>query len=113
MARPHKLKDGRFECQNCLGKFSKKPGCYIDPMFCSNSCRYQFHSTGGMSLKRFESKVQKWAEKFIAEAAAPVFAALDKLRGELEAHKTEGHAKKRNPVGPAVSSAGAQSSGRR
>jgi len=60
MAKPHKLKDGRFECQNCLGKFTRNAQTYIEPLFCSDRCRKEFHAQGGLSLKRVESKVRRW-----------------------------------------------------
>jgi hypothetical protein len=60
MAKPHKLKDGRYECQNCLGKFTKNEHTYKEPLFCSDRCRKEFHAQGGMSLKRLESKVRRW-----------------------------------------------------
>lgn len=60
MAKPHKLADGRYECQNCLRKFSKNEKTYIDPVFCQDKCRKEFHFQGGMSLKRLESKVRGW-----------------------------------------------------
>jgi hypothetical protein len=63
MAKAHKLADGRYECQNCLRKFSKTPHTYKDPLFCSNPCRYEFHHQGGISLKRIESKVKRWVRE--------------------------------------------------
>jgi hypothetical protein len=56
----HKLKDGRYECQNCLAKFTKNAKTYKDPLFCSDVCRKEFHYQGGMSLKRLEHKVRQW-----------------------------------------------------
>ncbi len=63
MAKPHKLKDGRYECQNCLGKFTRNKNTYIEPLFCSDPCRKEFHATGGMSLKRIEAKVKLWVRQ--------------------------------------------------
>lgn len=60
MVKAHKLADGRFECQNCLKKFSRNKKTYIDPKFCSDDCRKEFHYNGGFSLKRIESKVRQW-----------------------------------------------------
>jgi ribosomal protein L37AE/L43A len=59
MAKPHKLADGRYECQNCLRKFTKNAKTYKDPLFCCNTCRYEFHHQGGQSLKRLESTIRR------------------------------------------------------
>jgi hypothetical protein len=60
MAKPHKLADGRYECQNCLRKFTKNAQTYKDPIFCQDACRKEFHYQGGMSTKRLETKVRQW-----------------------------------------------------
>ncbi len=78
MAKPHKLKDGRFECQNCLRKFNKNAKTYIDPLFCSDPCRKEFHAQGGMSLKRLETKVRQWVRDEMLQSLLP--GALEKGR---------------------------------
>ncbi len=60
MAKSHKLADGRYECQNCLRKFTKNAQTYIEPIFCQDACRKEFNHQGGMSLKRLETKVRAW-----------------------------------------------------
>jgi hypothetical protein len=57
-ATPHKLADGRYECQNCLRKFTKNERTYKDPSFCQDSCRKNFHANGGLSLKKVEARLQ-------------------------------------------------------
>lgn len=56
----HKLADGRYECQNCLRKFSKNPKYTQDPKFCQKACCDEFHLNGGFSLKKMESKIRRW-----------------------------------------------------
>lgn len=69
MAKPHKLADGRYECQNCLRKFTKNEYTFKDPLFCSDRCRKEFHAQGGLSLKRLESKVRIWVRDEMKAAA--------------------------------------------
>jgi hypothetical protein len=54
----HKLADGRYECQNCLKKFTKNPRFRRDPKFCKKQCCDEFHLNGGMSLKKLEHKIR-------------------------------------------------------
>lgn len=54
----HKLADGRYECQNCLKKFTKGPRTFIEPKFCKKKCCDEFHLNGGMSLKKLEHKIR-------------------------------------------------------
>lgn len=54
----HKLADGRYECQNCLKKFTKNPLFRRDPKFCQKKCCDEFHLNGGMSLKKLEHKIR-------------------------------------------------------
>ncbi len=69
MAKPHKLADGRYECQNCLRKFTRNANTYIDPLFCSDPCRKEFHQHG-LSLKRLDSKVRQIVRNELAAIKA-------------------------------------------
>jgi hypothetical protein len=57
-ATPHKLADGRYECQNCLKKFTKPERTYKEVCFCCDNCRKNFHANGGLSLKKVEARLQ-------------------------------------------------------
>jgi len=59
MPEVHKLADGRYECQNCLRKFTKNPKAKVEPKFCKKKCCDEFHAHGGMSLKRLDDKVRR------------------------------------------------------
>lgn len=75
MAKPHKLADGRYECQNCLKKFTKNEWTFKDPIFHSDKCRKEFHANSGMSLKKLETRVRGWVRDEIQthnEETAPV-----------------------------------------
>jgi len=80
MAKPHKLKDGRYECQNCLAKFTRNAYTFKDPLFCSNRCRKEFHAQGGMSLKRLETKVRQWVQ---SELSASIQQRIDEVTGRV------------------------------
>ena len=70
--KPVKLADGRFVCQNCLKKFTAHPkskenprGYITEPKFCKTLCRVQFHGNGGLSFKKFESRILKITDERI------------------------------------------------
>jgi len=58
--KPHKLADGRYECQNCLKRFTPGERVTIEPKFCSDNCRKEFHTTGGVSLRKLKTLVIGW-----------------------------------------------------
>ena len=59
MIKAKRLADGRYECQNCLKKFTKHPRASIEPKFCSDPCRKEFHTTGGMSFRKLKDIVRR------------------------------------------------------
>lgn len=67
--KPHKLADGRYECQNCLKKFTKNPSpkAVVEPKFCSDNCRKVFHTTGGMSYRKLKHIVRRIVNEMEAE----------------------------------------------
>lgn len=79
MIKPKKLADGRWECQNCLKKFTRYPrdkehkGGYVpgkEPKFCSDRCRKEFHRGGGMSFRKLRHQVERWVDARLAVWAA-------------------------------------------
>lgn len=67
MVIAHKLADGRYECQNCLKKFSKNPRATIEPKFCKDECRKEFHKAGGMSYRKLKDMVRRIVSEMLAE----------------------------------------------
>src|SRR5262245_20833460 len=63
--RAKQLADGRWECQNCLAKFTRhkrspdNPKGYVaPPKFCADSCRMEFHANGGTSYRKIKAQVE-------------------------------------------------------
>lgn len=81
-ATPHKLADGRYECQNCLKKFTKHPKYFHEPSFCCDNCRKNFHANGGFNLKKIEARIQPKVRQW---ARDEIQTRLDQLRDELVA----------------------------
>lgn len=63
MIKPHKLADGRYECQNCMRKFTRNKKATIEPKFCGDNCRKEFHTTGGMSLRKLRDLIEREVDK--------------------------------------------------
>jgi hypothetical protein len=63
MPEAKRLADGRYQCQNCPKRFKAHPRSPVEPKFCSNQCRKEFHYNGGMSLAKFEDVMVKIADK--------------------------------------------------
>lgn len=63
MVKPHRLADGRYECQNCLRKFTKHAKATVEPKFCTDNCRKEFHTTGGMSLRKLRDLIEREVDK--------------------------------------------------
>lgn len=66
MPNAKQLADGRWECQNCLGKFTRykrssehRDGWTKEPKFCDDACRKEFHFTGGMGYRRMKDIVRR------------------------------------------------------
>jgi len=72
MPEAKKLADGRFECQNCLRKFTKNPKTYIEPKFCQKSCCDEFHLNGGMSLRKLKDKINQEVQRAVREVCEPL-----------------------------------------
>ena len=70
MAMPHKLADGRYECQNCLRKFTRNEYTFKEPKFCKDKCRKEFHANSGISLKKIETRVRQWVRDELVQAGA-------------------------------------------
>ena len=66
MTRPQRLADGRYVCQNCLRKFTKNPKATIEPKFCGDNCRKEFHTTGGMSLRKLRDYIETEVDRHVA-----------------------------------------------
>lgn len=104
MAKPHKLADGRYECQNCLRKFprSKSPKAVIEPKFCGDPCRKEFHATGGMSLKKLETKVEQWVNRqnqALQEAFQLMRLAIEHLEQRIAALESRSRRRGDSPAG--------------
>ena len=67
MPEAKRLKDGRYQCQNCPKRFHAHPRSPVEPKFCSNQCRKEFHYNGGMSLLKFKDVMVKIADERILQ----------------------------------------------
>jgi hypothetical protein len=65
MPEAKRLADGRYQCQNCPKRFHAHPRSPVEPKFCSNQCRKEFHYNGGMSLAKFKDAMVKIADERI------------------------------------------------
>jgi len=65
MVTAKRLADGRYECQNCLKRFkrSESKKSTIEPKFCGDNCRKEFHKTGALSLRKIQAFVKKWVRE--------------------------------------------------
>lgn len=98
MPKPHKLADGRYECQNCLRKFTKNPSpkAVHEPKFCGDACRKEFHANGGMSLKRLTDVIERKAAAVVNEKLTALetnllskLAALTEIVNQLPKRRTK------------------------
>lgn len=78
MVRAKKLADGRYECQNCLKKFTRNEKATIEPKFCGDPCRKEFHTSGGMSLRKLKDLIEQQVDQRIDGRLA-------ELRGAMRA----------------------------
>lgn len=74
MIKPKQLADGRWECQNCLGKFTShrrtpenRKGWTTEPKFCSDNCRKEFHASGAMSYRKLKDMVRRIVSEMLTE----------------------------------------------
>jgi hypothetical protein len=56
-----RLADGRYECQNCLKRFTRSASkkSTIEPKFCGDPCRKEWHKTGALSLRKIKAFVTR------------------------------------------------------
>ena len=78
---PKKLADGRYECQNCLKRFTRNASIRSthEPKFCNDNCRKEFHRNGGMSLRKVKGHVERFATNAIERRLEDFKAELQNL----------------------------------